>query len=114
MTTLQAANAMMAAAENPGSAGVQFLQLDRTYRGSIEIDREQWKLSVSSEGWNEEATSDQPEYEVNTEPLGRCPICEDFDVVETPTHFSCAERLKEQTEPEPPPEKGKKRKKRKS
>ncbi len=83
----------------------------RTYRGSIDIDREQWKLKVSSEGWNEEATSDQPEYEVNTEPLGRCPICEDFDVVETPTHFSCAERLKEQTEPEPPAEKGKKRKK---
>ena len=83
----------------------------RTYRGSIEVDREQWKLSVNSEGWNEEAASDQPEYEVNTEPLGRCPICDEFDVVETPTQFACAERLKEQTEEEPPPEKGKKRKK---
>jgi DNA topoisomerase-3 len=80
----------------------------RTYRGSIEVDREQWKLSVSSEGWNEEAASDQPEYEVNTDPLGRCPICEEFDVVETPTQFACAERLKEQTEKEPPAEKGKK------
>ncbi len=49
----------------------------RTYRGSIEIDRDQWKLAVVSEGWNEEAATDQPEYEVNTEPLGRCPICED-------------------------------------
>ena len=70
----------------------------RTYRGSIEVDRDQWKLTVVSEGWNEEEASDQPEYEVNTEPLGRCPICEEFDVVETPTHFSCAERLKEQGE----------------
>lgn len=83
----------------------------RTYRGSIEIDREQWKLSVNSEGWNEEAASDQPEYEVNTEPLGRCPICEEFDVVETPTQFACAERLKEQGEREGQAEKGKRRKK---
>jgi DNA topoisomerase-3 len=85
----------------------------RTYRGRIEIDRDQWKLAVSSEGWNEEATSDQPEYEVNTEPLGRCPICEEFDVVETPTQFACAERLKEQNERGGQAEKGKKRKRRK-
>ena len=83
----------------------------RTYRGSIEIDRDQWKLTVNSEGWNEEAASDQPEYEVNTEPLGRCPICEEFDVVETPTQFACAERLKEQSEREAQTEKGKRRKK---
>ena len=30
--------------------------------------------------------------------MGRCPICEDFDVVETPTQFVCAERLKEQND----------------
>jgi DNA topoisomerase-3 len=72
----------------------------RTYRGRIEIDRDEWKLRVNSEGWNEEAASDQPEYEVNTEPLGRCPICEDFDVVETPTQFVCAERIKEQNQRE--------------
>jgi DNA topoisomerase-3 len=83
----------------------------RSYRGSIEIDRDQWKLAVVSEGWNEEAASDQPEYEVNTEPLGRCPICEEFDVVETPTHFSCAERLKEQAERGGQSEAGKRRKK---
>jgi DNA topoisomerase-3 len=83
----------------------------RTYRGSIEIDRDQWKLTVNSEGWNEEAASDQPEYEVNTEPLGRCPICEEFDVVETPTQFACAERLKEQGDREGPAEKGKRRRK---
>jgi len=83
----------------------------RTYRGSIEIDREQWKLTVNSEGWNEEAASDQPEYEVDTEPLGRCPICEEFDVVETPTQFACAERLKEQTERQGQTEPGKRRRK---
>jgi DNA topoisomerase-3 len=83
----------------------------RTYRGSIEIDRDQWKLAVHSEGWNEEATSDQPQYEVNTEPLGRCPICEEFDVVETPTEFACAERLKEQNQREAPAKDGKRRKK---
>ncbi len=83
----------------------------RTYRGSIEIDREQWKLSVHSEGWNEEAASDQAQYEVNTEPLGRCPICEEFDVVETPTEFACAERLKEQNQTETPAKDGKRRKK---
>jgi DNA topoisomerase-3 len=65
----------------------------RTYRGSIEIDRDEWK--------------------VNTEPLGRCPICEEFDVVETSTQFVCAERLKEQNEREGQAEKGKKQKKRK-
>jgi DNA topoisomerase-3 len=85
----------------------------RTYRGSIEIDRDQWKLTVNSEGWNEEAASDQPEYEVDTEPLGRCPICEEFDVVETSTQFVCAERLKDQNEREGQAEKGKRRKKRK-
>jgi DNA topoisomerase-3 len=83
----------------------------RTYRGSIEVDRDEWKLTVNSEGWNEEAASDQPEYDVNTEPLGRCPICEEFDVVETATQFSCAERLKEQSDKEAPAEKGKRRKK---
>jgi DNA topoisomerase-3 len=85
----------------------------RTYRGSIEIDRDEWKLRVNSEGWNEEAASDQPEYEVNTEPLGRCPICEEFDVVETTTQFVCAERLKEQNQREGQAEEGKRRKKRK-
>jgi DNA topoisomerase-3 len=72
----------------------------RTYRGTIEINRDEWKLKVRSEGWNEEAASDQPEYDVNTEPLGRCPICEEFDVIETPTQFACAERLKERNERE--------------
>jgi DNA topoisomerase-3 len=66
----------------------------RTYRGHLEIDRENWKVVVRSEGWTGEGESAQPEYEVNPEPLGRCPICEEFDVVETPTQFVCTGRLK--------------------
>jgi DNA topoisomerase-3 len=70
----------------------------RTYRGHIEIDRDEWKLVVRSEGWNEESASDVPEYEVNTEPLATCPICCEHDVVETATEFTCEGRLKEREE----------------
>ena len=35
-----------------------------------------------------------PEYEVNPEPLGRCPFDEECDVVESPTQFVCEGRLK--------------------
>jgi hypothetical protein len=38
--------------------------------------------------------SDQPEYEVNPEPLGRCPFDEDCQVVESPTQFVCESVLK--------------------
>jgi DNA topoisomerase-3 len=67
----------------------------RTYRGTIEIDEEAWKLVVRSSGWNEEAASDQPEYEVNPEPLGRCPFEEDCSIVESATWFVCERKLKE-------------------
>ncbi len=70
----------------------------RTYRGVMEVDRDEWKVSVKSAGWNEEGTSADPEYEVDTTPLGRCPICDEYDVVETPTHYLCAERLKAEEE----------------
>jgi DNA topoisomerase-3 len=73
----------------------------RTYKGVLEVDREQWKVVVRSEGWSGEASSDQPEYEVDPTPLARCPICEEHDVVETPTHFVCAGRLKAEDEPAP-------------
>jgi DNA topoisomerase-3 len=66
----------------------------RTYRGHLELDRENWKVVVRSEGWTGEGESAQPEYEVNPEPLGRCPICDEYDVVETPSQFVCAGRLK--------------------
>jgi DNA topoisomerase-3 len=67
----------------------------RTYRGYIELDREDWQLKVRSLGYNEgEGVSDQPEYEVNPEPLGRCPFDEDCQVVESPTQFVCERVLK--------------------
>jgi DNA topoisomerase-3 len=70
----------------------------RTYKGHLELDRDTWKVLVRSEGFSGEGESAQPEYEVNPEPLGRCPLCEDQDVVETPTQFACAGRLKAQEE----------------
>jgi DNA topoisomerase-3 len=66
----------------------------RTYRGHLELDRETWKVVVRSEGFSGEGESAQPEYDVDPAPLGRCPICEEHDVVETPTQFVCAGRLK--------------------
>jgi DNA topoisomerase-3 len=59
------------------------------------VDGEEWKLKVNSVGWNQEATSDQPEYDVNPEPLGRCPFDEDCGIVESPTQFVCERKLKE-------------------
>jgi DNA topoisomerase-3 len=76
----------------------------RTYRGHIEIDTDAYKLVVRSEGWNQESASDVPEYEVNTEPLAKCPVCCEASVIETPTEFSCADRLEEKE----PDESGKK------
>jgi DNA topoisomerase-3 len=64
----------------------------RTYRGHLELDREQMKVVVRSEGFSGEGESAQPEYDVDPEPLGRCPRCEQEDVVETPTQFVCAGR----------------------
>jgi DNA topoisomerase-3 len=69
----------------------------RTYRGHIEIDREAWQLKVRSAGWDEGGTAvDVPEYDVNPEPLGRCPFDEDCSVVESPTQFICERALKDE------------------
>ncbi len=68
----------------------------RTYKGHLELDREEGKVKVVSEGWNEESASDVPEYEVNTEPLGRCPFNEDCEIIETATHYTCPKRLKDE------------------
>ena len=65
----------------------------RTYKGQIEVDREEWKLKVRSAGWNEEAASDTPEYEVDERALGDCPLGCGRKIIETPTEFSCEERL---------------------
>jgi len=70
----------------------------RTYRGVLEIDAEQGKAVVRPAGWNEESASEIPEYEVDEEPLGTCPVCRNAQVVETPTQFICADKLREETE----------------
>jgi DNA topoisomerase-3 len=69
----------------------------RTYRAHIEVDREAWQLKVRSAGWDDSGrVVDVPEYEVNPEPLGRCPFDEDCNVVESPTQFVCERALKDE------------------
>lgn len=69
----------------------------RTYKGTIEIEREDWKLKVRSLGWNQgEGVNAMPEYDVDSGPLGRCPFEEECSVVESPTHFICERALKEE------------------
>jgi len=68
----------------------------RTYKGTIEIDREAWRMKVRSAGPGDgESASASPEYDVNPAPLARCPFDEDCQVVESPTHFICERKLKE-------------------
>jgi DNA topoisomerase-3 len=67
----------------------------RTYKGFIEVDREEWKLVVKSLGYNEgEGVSELVEYEVNPDPLGPCPFGEGCSVVESPTQYICERQLK--------------------
>ena len=62
----------------------------RTYKGNLEIDEEAWQLKVHSLGFNEgEGVNQTPEYEVNEESLGSCPICQQRRVIETSTQFRC-------------------------
>lgn len=72
-------------------------QNGRTYKGVIEIDRDTWKLMVRSTGSDGEAVVDTPEYEVNNEPLGPCPLCADgkHQIVETATEYVCQTKLAE-------------------
>ena len=65
----------------------------RTYRGQIEVDRDEWKLKVQSVGWNDEAADATPEYDIDERPLGSCPVGCGREVVETSTEFTCLERL---------------------
>jgi DNA topoisomerase-3 len=69
----------------------------RTYRAHLEVDREAWQVKVRSAGWDEAGSVvDVPEYDVNPEPLGRCPFDEDCQVVESPTQFICERALKDE------------------
>jgi DNA topoisomerase-3 len=72
----------------------------RTYKGHIELDREEWKLKVRSAGWNEESASDIPEYDINSDPLGPCPLSCGFQAVETATEYICEQRLVKDDEAE--------------
>jgi DNA topoisomerase-3 len=65
----------------------------RAYKGHLEIDHDEWRVRVFSEGWSEETASETPEYEVNAEPLGVCPLSSACEVIETPTQFACTTRL---------------------
>ena len=56
---------------------------------------DEWSIKVRSAGWNEESASDQPEYDVNPEPLGRCPFEEECRIVESPREYICERKLKE-------------------
>jgi DNA topoisomerase-3 len=67
----------------------------RTYKGFIEVDREEWKLVVKSLGYNEgEGVSELVEYDVNPDPLGPCPFGEGCSIVESPTQYICERQLK--------------------
>jgi DNA topoisomerase-3 len=68
----------------------------RTYRATLELDpADSFKVKVKSLGYDEGSVSDQPEYEVNPEPLGACPFEEDCRVVESTTSFVCERTLKD-------------------
>ncbi|MDJ0866582.1 MAG: DNA topoisomerase 3 [Myxococcota bacterium] len=68
----------------------------RTYQGMLEIDREEWAVRVRPVAWDDGSVSADPEYDVNTEPLGTCPFEEECQIVESATHFVCERKLKEQ------------------
>jgi DNA topoisomerase-3 len=71
----------------------------RTYRAFLEVDRDAWQMKVRSLGWNEgEGVSEEPEYEVSSEPVARCPFDEECFVVETPRLFVCERTLKRDDE----------------
>ncbi len=67
----------------------------RTYQAMLEIDREAWQVKVRAVAWEEGTVREDPEYEVNTEPVGACPFEEECHVVESPTQFICERKLKE-------------------
>jgi hypothetical protein len=61
----------------------------------LEIDRDAWQVKIRPVAWEEGTVREDPEYEVNTEPVGACPFEEECQVVESSTHFICERKLKE-------------------
>jgi DNA topoisomerase-3 len=52
-------------------------------------------VKVKPTAWEEGTVREDPEYEVNPDPLGPCPFEEECHVVESPLHFLCERKLKE-------------------
>ena len=67
----------------------------RTYQAALEVDRDEWVVRVRPVAWEDGQVREDPEYEVNPEPLASCPFEEECSVVESPTHFICERKLKE-------------------
>lgn len=67
----------------------------RTYQAALEIDRAEWVVRVRPVAWEDGQVREDPEYEVDPEPLAACPFEEECAVVESPTHFLCERKLKE-------------------
>lgn len=67
----------------------------RTYQAALEVDRDEWVVRVRPVAWEDGQVREDPEYEVDPEPLAACPFEEECAVVESPTHFLCERKLKE-------------------
>ncbi|MGH7290112.1 MAG: DNA topoisomerase, partial [Myxococcota bacterium] len=71
----------------------------RTYNARLTLEDGEVVLHPVA-GSASERVSESPEYEVNEEPLGPCPMGCGSEVVETPTHFQCRSGIAKQAENE--------------
>ena len=78
----------------------------RTYKGTLRIEDKELKLDRIADGSSEVASS-LPEYEVNPEPIGACPVGCGSEVIETSTHLLCRTTVEAQQEQEKTGEKPK-------
>jgi DNA topoisomerase-3 len=60
----------------------------RTYKGVLRLEGAELTLEPAGAAEGERA-SDIPEYDVDSTPLGSCPVGCDSEVIETPTHYRC-------------------------
>ena len=65
----------------------------RSYAGTLCLEEDGELRLEAVEGSVGERASDTPEYEVNAQPLGSCPMGCGREVIETPTDFVCQTRL---------------------
>ncbi len=71
----------------------------RTYSARLTLEDGEVVLHPIA-GSSSERVSENPEYEVDEEPLGSCPMGCGSQVVETPTHFQCQAGIAKQAENE--------------